>query len=205
MLWGMITMPCGLPNNPYCPEKVEKVALMRSTFVMAMFLASAVQGAVADPKTDAQAIVEATVSEEMMAATFAAMSELVASNLQNEAGKAGKPLSDDAAKAAGDIMVAKMLPYLVEGMRAEMAGAYLYSMSPEALAGFRAFLETPAGVEWANAQAELIRESTKIGKQLAEPVASKAVKDMVEDIKSGKWPVGTLASTKAELQAFFEQ
>lgn len=176
---------------------------MRTFLVVTLVAASGILFASADPKEDAQAIVEATVTEDLMAATFSAMSELVVHTLQNEANKAGKPLSDDAARVIGNMMVSRMVPYIVADMRAEMATAYLYSMSPEGLAGLRAFLETPSGIEWANAQADLVGESTKVGEKIAAPVATKAVSELVADIKSDKWPDGVLASTKAELREFF--
>lgn len=178
---------------------------MRGTILLTLFALLAAPVSLAGPREDAQAVVNITVTEDMMAASFEALSELVVGNFQNEAAKHGKILSEDAAKVLGKMMFDEMIPLLASAMRKEMATAYVYSMSPEALADYRAFLETPSGAEWAAAQAGLMRETAKVSQNIALPVATEAVSRMNEDIAAGKWPPGTLQSTKVEIQDFLEE
>ena len=158
----------------------------------------------ATPRQDAQVIVNMTVTEDVMAASFEALNELMVGNFQNEAAKAGQLLSEDAAQVLGEMMFAEMIPLLVEAMREEMADAYVYSMSPEALSDFRAFLETPSGTEWAAAQGQLARETIKVAELIAAPIVAEAIERMNVGIENDAWPPGTLASTQAEIRAFME-
>jgi len=161
--------------------------------------------AIADPRADAQVIVDMTVTEEVITATFAALSELVVGSIQNETARAGRPLSNDAAQTLGNMMMAEMAPLLVSEMRAKMGEVYLSTLSPEAIAELRQFFETPAGTEWAEAQPDFLRESTRLGQELAEPVAGQAVVAMIEAVLSGEFPEGTPAEIWSELKAQFGQ
>jgi hypothetical protein len=156
----------------------------------------------AGPREDAQAIVDAVITNEMMEASFEALSELIVGNFQNEAVKNGKTLSVDAANVLGDMMFSEMIPLLVEAMRDDMADAYLYTMTPQVLADFRAFLETPSGLEWARAQPDLMRETSKVAETIAMPLAVQAVEQTNAAIARKEWPAGTLRSTQAEIEAF---
>lgn len=156
----------------------------------------------ASPREDAQAIVDITVTDEMMGASFEALSDLIVGNFQNEAAKNGKILSEDAARVLGGMLFSEMTPLFTKAMRREMADAYVFTMTPQALADFRAFLESPSGREWAATQPELMREATKIAEVIALPVATKGVELMNEAIARGEWPEGTLNSTKAEIVDF---
>ena len=178
---------------------------MRALIAPVLLFAAAGLSAEAGPREDAQAIVEYTVTEEMLEATFEALSELAVGTFQNEAAKAGKLLSEDAARVLGTMMFDEMIPLLTEAMREKMAPAYVHSMSPETLADFRAFLETPSGQEWAAAQATLTREATKVAETIAVPAAAEASKRMNQDVAEDVWPAGTLASTKAEIRAFLAE
>jgi hypothetical protein len=178
---------------------------MRTLIVGVVLFAFAGVSAEAGPREDAQAIVEYTVTEEILEASFEALSELAVGTFQNEAAKSGKILSEDAARVMGAMMFDEMIPLLTEAMRKEMASAYVYTMSPETLADFRAFLETPSGQEWASAQPQLTREATKIGQDIAVPAATEASKRMNVAVAQDVWPAGTLASTKAEIRTFLAE
>lgn len=156
----------------------------------------------AGPRDDAQAIVEYTITEDMLRASFEALSELAVGTFQNEAAKSGKLLSEDAARVLGVMMFDEMIPLLTESMRKEMSSAYVHSMSPDTLADFRAFLETPSGQEWAAAQSTLTRETTKVAANIVAPIAREASIRMNKAIANDDWPAGTLASTKAEIRVF---
>ncbi|MEQ9506722.1 MAG: DUF2059 domain-containing protein [Hyphomonas sp.] len=175
---------------------------MRAVILSLSMMALAAPMSHASPREDAQVIVELTVTDELMSASFEALSELIVGNFQNEAAKNGKILSEDAAKVLGNMMFGEMTPLLGAAMRREMAEAYVFTMTPQALADFRAFLETPSGLEWAAVQPELMRETTKVAEQIALPIATKAVELMNEAIARGEWPPGTLKSTMAEIEDF---
>jgi len=173
-------------------------ALIAPVFVFGL----AILPAEAGPRDDAQAIVEYTVTEEMLAASFDALSDLAVGTFQNEAAKSGKLLSEDAARVLGTMLFEEMIPLLTAAMREKMASAYVYTMTPETLADFRAFLETPSGQEWAAAQPALTREATKIAENIAVPAAAEASKRMNASVAEDVWPAGTLESTKAEIRTF---
>ncbi|MFN7055559.1 DUF2059 domain-containing protein [Hyphomonas sp.] len=158
----------------------------------------------ADPAADAQVIVNMTVTEDVMAASFAAMADLIVSSFEGQAPKAGNELSPEAARFISEMMIAEMLPLLVTELRHEMARAYITTLSPESMSAFRQFLETPAGTEWAEAQGDLLRAASLIGQEVAEPVAIDAVNVMISNILAGKFPDGTPEAVQAEVRGLFK-
>ncbi|MBK8198616.1 MAG: DUF2059 domain-containing protein [Acidobacteria bacterium] len=178
---------------------------MRALIAPVLLFAFAVPVASAGPREDAQAIVEYTVTEDVLRAAFEALSDLSVATFQNEAAKAGKLLSEDAAEVMGSMLFAEMIPLLTEGMREEMASAYVHSMSPQGLADFRSFLETPSGEEWVKAQPTLTRETTKLAETIAGPIAAEAARLMNAAIAAEEWPAGTLSSTKSEIRTFLSE
>lgn len=60
----------------------------------------------ADPAADAQVIVNMTVTEDVMAASFAAMADLIVSSFEGQALKAGNALSPEAARTISEMMIA---------------------------------------------------------------------------------------------------
>jgi hypothetical protein len=183
-------------------DYIAKGTQMRAVIFSLSLMAFAAPLSLATPREDSQAIVDITVTDELMGASFEALSDLIVGNFQNEAAKKGKILSEDAAKVLGGMMFSEMTPLLASAMRREMADVYMFTMSPKALADLRAFLETPSGREWAAAQPDLTRETSKVAESIALPIATKAVEQMNAAIARGEWPPGTLKSTRAEIIDF---
>ncbi len=177
---------------------------MRS--VMATIVASACMcgAAHAEPIDDARAIVELTVDESQFELIFDAMGDLMLSALQNELANSGKAISEDAAKVYVALLTKHMASGLSGKMQEPLAEAYALNLSPDTLAAYRAFLETDAGREVAATQSLILQESTKIGEELAPPVATDAIIATMEDMKAGNWPEGTLKTTQKELWDLLE-
>jgi len=167
-----------------------------SALVTGICLCSA---ASAEPIDDARAIVNMTIDESQFQIMFDSIGDLMLGTLQNELAKEGETLSDD----AGRVYVAMLTGHMVNGLSGKMqeplAEAYVLNLSPETLTAYRAFLETEAGQEVAATQGIIMQESTKIGEQLAAPVATEAVMAAQADMENGNWPKGTLKSTQKEL------
>lgn len=170
---------------------------------LAAALALGAAPAQADPMEDALYIVDHTISRTEYEAAFAGMADLMVGNLQNEFAKGGDSISNAASETAVIMMSAQMADALLDGMRRPLAEAYVYNVSPEALAGYRAFLETPAGQEISASNGVIALESVKIGNELAESIAIPAVNAMIEDMRDGNYPAGTLKSTQRELERLF--
>lgn len=152
---------------------------------------------------DALYIVDHTISRAEYEAAFVGMADLMVGNLQNEFAKGGDSISNTASETVVVMMTRHMTDALLAGMREPLAEAYVYNVSPESLAAYRAFLETPEGQEISSTNGVIALESVKIGEELAESIAIPAVTAMIEDMRDGNYPAGTLKSTQRELERLF--
>ena len=159
--------------------------------------------AFAEPIDDALVIVDNTIDAEQYARAFEGMGELMLGMLQNELSKEGKTISRDAGLVYVGMMTSHMTDALVAQMREPLAKAYVANLTPETLAAYRAFLETDAGREVAATKALIMRESIKIGEDIAVAVATPAVAAAQADIEADNWPAGTLKTTQVELRELF--
>ena len=163
------------------------------------------QPALADPLDDATYIVEQTVSDEYVTEIMSSMAELMAAGIVGELSQQGHRLSNDAA----DTIVELMMPTLVSGMSDEMrAGTveiYREHMSPESLAAYRKFLESPAGQETIVLLPVLARAGAALGEEIGPVVGQQAAMEMFRRISSGQWPDGTSGRVKAELKGLMNQ
>lgn len=157
----------------------------------------------ADPMDDALYVVDQTVTRDQFETAFASMSELMVGSFQNEFSKEGKTVSTDAARVLSQLLSSNMVDGLISEMREPLAAAYVENMSAHALADLRAFLETDSGQEFAASTNAIMRESVKIGEELAVTVVGPAVEAMQNDIRNERWPEGTLKSTQAELRELY--
>ncbi|WP_321489496.1 hypothetical protein [uncultured Hyphomonas sp.] len=155
--------------------------------------------AFADPMEDALYIVDTTVNSEQLEIVYAGLGDLMLASLENELAKEGLTITKDAGGVYVKMLTSHMTDAVVEAMREPLAEAYVVNLSPEALAAYRGFLETEAGQEVARNQNTLVKEATKIGENLAVPVATMAVQATKEDMKLGNWPQDTLRTTQNEL------
>ncbi|KCZ94334.1 hypothetical protein HJO_03130 [Hyphomonas johnsonii MHS-2] len=160
-------------------------------------------GAFAEPIDDARVIVDKTVTRDQFSAAFTSIAGLMLGNMQNEVAKSGKSLSDDAAAVVVEMLTTQMVDAILERMREPLAKAYVLNLSPEAIAAYRAFLETEAGGEVAAATPQIMLESSKIGEEIGGEIAGEAVRAMVAEMEAGNWPSGTLKSTQAELRDLY--
>lgn len=159
----------------------------------------------AEPLDDAQYIVDATLSDEYLSSVMDAVANLMASGVSGEMAKNGVRLSEEASQT----IVALMMPTFIEGMkvglRDELVDVYLDYVSPKSLAAYRAFLETPAGLELLRALPEITTVSSQVGEQLGYDLGINAAGDMMKRIKSGDFPPGTSEAVRDELTAVFDR
>jgi hypothetical protein len=160
--------------------------------------------ALGEPIDDARAIVDLTTDDAKYEVMFDALGDLMLGSLQNELTKSGKIISDNAAQVYVKMLTSHMSQGLTESMREPLAEAYVANLSSEALAGYRVFLESEAGQEVTATQGLMIQESTKIGQDVAVPIAVAATKASLADMEAGKWPDGTLKTTQNELLSLLE-
>lgn len=160
--------------------------------------------AAASPEADATAIAEYTMTDELFAVQMEGVAGLVADSIVGEFRRAGTSLSDESAQ----VLTAMFLPLLAAGMgtdmRAGSADALVQLASPEALAAYRAFLETPEGQEIAAIIPAYSRAQIVLGEQVGAGLGESTVQAAVAEMQADRFPIGTSPAVKAELKRVFE-
>ena len=174
--------------------------LAASAIMMAMPICVSAQ----DNINDAQYVVDQLISEELFQAAMQSTANLMAGSLQNEVSKQGKELSDNGAAILSDWMASYMASSMVMLMREDLVKVYEANFSPETLAAYRAFLQTPAGQDIAKAQTLLVKEGEAIGLKYGERVAIDAINKISMSIKADTWPEDTPTVIKEELALLFK-
>ena len=158
----------------------------------------------ADPYEDARRIVELTVTEELFATMMSTMGSLRAGNIQNEFTKIDKEMSDTAADTLAFMISNEMTKEMVQAMIEPMSEAYVANHSPQALAAYRAFLETPEGQEILALSPAMVSEGAIIGEKVGETVATSGGQRVMLSIQEGIWPPGTPKTVQRELKKLFK-
>ncbi len=156
--------------------------------------------AVADPLQDAESIVEATILPETFEAAFEAIGGLMVGNIQNEVRQSGEEMSPEAAQLFSRLFMTASSHAMVEQMKEPMVEAYVANLSPQTLADYRAFLETPSGAEFIAAQPALMAEGARIGEAIGAQIALPALEIMKVQLAEGDVPPGTLKTVENELK-----
>ncbi|MEL6246288.1 MAG: DUF2059 domain-containing protein [Pseudomonadota bacterium] len=185
-------------------RKSRGTSMIRSAIV-ALFLPLFAGHAFADPQADAEYIVDVTITPELFEATMAGVADLMVGNLQNEYAKVGQPISNDAARVISDMLSDQIVTLMTRDMRSQMVAIHVAGLSPEVLADYRAFLETPSGQKLISATPLLTMESQKIGEEIGGRIASEAFANIRQIIAEEEWPARTLPSTQAEIRAAFAE
>lgn len=157
----------------------------------------------ADPEDDARRIVELTVTDDVFILSFEAIGEMMAGNFQNEFSKAGLSMTDGAAAVLSTMVCREMALEMADIMREPMVDAYLANHSAEALAAYRAFLDTPEGMEIVKNMPAMMKESNLAAEQFAERLATDAVGKVYADMQNDVWPDGTPKTVQNELKSLF--
>jgi hypothetical protein len=158
----------------------------------------------ADPRRDAERIIELTMGEEIFAATGDLMAELMVGSIQNAVRQEGGSLSDAAALNLVQLLMDEMLPILDAGISERSVDIYLDTLTPDTIAAYRAFLETPAGQEVVAQTGTIMRESEKLGGEIANESIQTVLQAVEARIEANEWPEGTLPSSKKEIRTIFE-
>ena len=159
----------------------------------------------AGPEDDARAIVEMTVTKEVFDSAMSAVAELMAGNIQNEVSKSGQTMSDGAARTVTTMMTDAMASQMVGGMSEPMVQAYVDNHSPEALAAYRAFLESAEGREIAAKIPAMTNEGAAIGERIGLQIGQSAMLGVLADVGADNWPEGTSTTVQRELKTLFAQ
>ncbi|MEL6725105.1 MAG: DUF2059 domain-containing protein [Pseudomonadota bacterium] len=182
---------------------------MKKTFVFGMaslgVSLSSMTTAFADPVEDANYIVDVSLSDEYLSSVMGAMADLMASGIIGEMAKSGITLSDEASQTIVALMMPSLIQGMKEGLRDEIVDVYLDTLSPESLAAYRTFLETPAGIELIDALPEIADVSAQAGERLGFDLGVTAANEMAQRIQSGDFPPGTSEATRNELRQVFDQ
>jgi hypothetical protein len=155
-----------------------------SCIVVAFALAAGVvesSGADADPRSDAQQVVQILVNQTTINAMLDSVEPLTRQALQSVLfqGENAK-LSASSRDVVITLFLSEFRSRFQTAMRDELVQVYMLELSPADLAGLRAFLETPAGRALGDKQASIIRRSSQVGARIGSgigPVAAKAVAD----------------------------
>lgn len=140
------------------------MARLRPTLapILALLIAIAPLGPLrADPRDDARAIVEMTVTEDMFRGALAAQGPMLASAMENDLRRRGIQLTDT--RRFAEILGEEMLTLFTLGMQDETVAVYLDLFTPGELADIRAFYETPSGQALLRRTPALMSEGARIG------------------------------------------
>ena len=144
----------------------------------AAFLAllTATSAATADPRKNAEYIVEKTVTPEIMGAVLETMRPLVEQAFRAPfgQGEAARTFSPEAQSMIINALFKEFSTNFVQEMKIITVGIYVEELSPEALAGFANFLSTPAGAEFAAAQPEISRLAGNAGQRAGAAAGARA-------------------------------
>jgi hypothetical protein len=154
-------------------------------------------------RRDAERVVALTYSDAIFEAQAGAMSSIIRDAMIAEASRNGLSISDAAASTLTEMMVPRLVTDLGVGMRSELTALYLDALSPGSLAGYRAFLESPAGQEFLAALPQITATSAVIGEQVGADIAEALIEALIEDMANHNWPVNTTPATKRELRGMF--
>ena len=157
------------------------------------------------PKSDAEYVVEQLASSELFEVSMEAMGDLLAQSIDLELRKSDKLLSPDSLAWISDQMGVQMGAIMVDVVKDDYISAYSTLYSPEVLAELRAFLETPAGQEFAINQPKLVREAAAIGIKHGESIATEAAEIVIGRIQNGEFPADMATTTQRELSELFTE
>ena len=136
-------------------------------------------------------------------ATFSVMADVMAQGIDLEFRKQDKILSPDSLDWLSKQMSDEMAVLMADRVRDDYVAAYAALLSDEALAGLRAFLETPAGQAFAASQPALTREGAAIGNKHADTIAQEAATIVIGAVQRGEFPDDLSVTTQRELSELF--
>lgn len=137
--------------------------------VLALLIAAAPLAPLwADPRDDARAIAEMTITQEMFRVALAAQGPMLAKAMETDLRRQGIHLTDP--RRFSDILGEEMLAQFTLGMRDETVAVYVDLFTPGELADIRAFYETPSGQALLTKTPALMAEGARIGGALGQRI-----------------------------------
>ncbi len=157
----------------------------------------------ADPIDDARIIADAQLEPETLRANISSAGEILVGYLKNGFAEEGLTISEEAAAVFFEMFMDSLLEVMIETAREPLAEAYMLNISPDSLAAYSAFLQTPAGQEVIGSQAVMVAEMANILERASMQLAEPAMEVVLDEMAQQNFPDGTLKSTEHELKTLF--
>ena len=131
----------------------------------------------ADARGDAQRIVQVLINQSVVNAMIDAIEPLTRQALQQNLSKGDNAqLSPSSRDVVTTMFLNEFRSRFLGAMVNEYVQIYMAELSPDELAGLRAFLETPAGQSYGAKQANLIRRGSQVGTRVGRDIGMMAAK-----------------------------
>jgi hypothetical protein len=152
-----------------------RILCLAASLVLAFLIPS--PHAKADARADAQRIVQILINQSVVNAMIDAIEPLTRQALQQNLSQgANAQLSPGSRDVITTMFLNEFRSRFLAAMLNEYVQIYMAELSPEELAGLRAFLETPAGQSFGAKQASLIRRGSQVGGRVGRDIGGLAAK-----------------------------
>lgn len=147
-----------------------------------LWLASLVPAAQAQSQY-AKQIVEATVTRDIVEASFATVKPMMMPAIKGLLAPQGIRLSAKAEETLGDVLMEKMIESFIAEQGSEVAKIYDDLFTQEELKGIADFYATDLGQVLLSKQPELINRSAIVGQKIGEQVGRIALEETIEIVQ----------------------
>lgn len=133
----------------------------------------------ADPRSDAEAVVNALVSQEIVDVSINAIQPLFRQALMGDLSKGeAAGLSPGSREMLISMFLEELRVRFLASMRGEMVRVYIEELQPADLAALRAFLATPAGRAFAAKQPQIMRRGSQVGEKAGRSIGPLAAQSI---------------------------
>ncbi len=136
----------------------------------------------ADSRSDAEYIVNQTLTRAHFEGVFAAARPMMIAALQHDFREKGISLPDP--DRFFDLFMAEFMDEFVQSMRAQTASVYLENFSEQEIADIAAFYKTDAGQAMIRAAPALMMEGAKMGREAGQRAGENAGKRLAARIRA---------------------
>lgn len=136
----------------------------------------------ADPRSDAEYIVNQTVTRALFEGVFAATRPMMIAAIQHNFREKGISLPDP--DRFFDLLMAEFMDEFVQSMRAQTAQIYLETFSEQEIAGIATFYRSEAGQALIKATPTLMMAGAKMGREAGQRAGENAGKRLAARIRA---------------------
>ncbi len=134
---------------------------------------------------DATYVVDKLITQKSVAMAFTALAPVLRSSMVAMfRNPPGADMSEVGKKKLVQVFLTKMQASFLDRMRDGYITVYRETFSAETLKSLRAFLDTPAGQEYADKQGEILKKSSEIGRTVGGIIGLHVVKILKRELKS---------------------